>query len=105
MPKKQKRFKSEQDILRAIDAMEARRVMRLKDAEMWEAAVKTVSFLDFPSDEEYTAKKDYQRKMANMARRSAQRAENKKKSLGEALSRMRTMLLRFSDNEDTSVVL
>lgn len=105
MPKKQKRFKSEAAILKAIDEMEAKKVKRLQDAEEWDFSIKTMLLSDFPSEEEYTAEKDYRRKMGFMARRSAQRAESKKAELGKALSAYRTMLLPMPLNDDNSVVL
>lgn len=105
MPKKQKRFKSEQAILKAIDVMEERRLAKYIQAEELEASVKSLSSLDFPSDEEWNKEKDYRRKMAGMARRSAQRAASKKVELGKALSAMRTMLLPMPFNNDTSVTL
>lgn len=96
MPKKQKRFKSEQAILKAIDAMEERRVYSLQLAEEKEAHLK---------DQPPSQYKDYIRKLAGAARRSAQRAENKKVELGKALSSHRTMLLPLPNNDDSSVVL
>lgn len=105
MPRKQKRFKSEQAILKAIDAMESRRQNRLEEADRIESSMRTLRVEEFPSPEEFTLQLDYRRKMAGAARRSAQRAENKKVELGKALAGFRTMLLSFPGNEDTSVVL
>lgn len=96
MPKRQKRFKSEQAILKAIDEMEAKRVEALQLAEEREEHLK------FQTPGAY---KDYVRKVAGMARRRAERAANKKVELGKALAAYRTMTLPFPDNEDTSVVL
>lgn len=105
MAKKQKRFKSEEAILKAIDAMEARRQSRLEEAERIESSMRTMRVEEFPNDDEFTAQLDYRRKMAGVARRSAEKAANKKVELGKALAAMRTMLLSFPDNEDISVVL
>lgn len=105
MSKKQKRFKSEKAILKAIDAMEARRQGHLERADVLEGSLKTLRAEEFPTLEDFTAEKDYRRKMANSSRRSAQLAESKKVELGKALSAFRTMTLPFPDNEDNSVVL
>lgn len=105
MPRKQKRFKSEQAILKAIDAMEARKQIRLEEADKIESSMRALHVEEFQNREEFIAELDYRRKMAGGARRSAQRAENKKVELGKALARFRTMLLSLPGNEDTSVVL
>lgn len=104
MAKKQKRFKSERAILKAIDAMETRRQSRLEEADKIESSMRTLRVEEFPSREEFTLQLDYRRKMAGVARRSAQSAESKKAELGKALSAFRTMLLPMGET-DNSVVL
>lgn len=104
MPKKQKRFTSEAAILKAIDAMEARRQKHLEHADVLEGSLNTLRPEEFPTLKDFTAEKDYRRKMANSSRRSAQKAESKKVELGKALAAFRTQLLPLG-LDDNSVVL
>lgn len=91
--------------MKEIDTMEARRQDHLEKAEALEGSIKTLRPENFTDHEAYVAEKDYRRKTANTARRSAQRAANKKIELGKALSAYRTMLLPMPENEDNSVAL
>lgn len=104
MPKKQKRFSSEAAILKAIDTEEKHRQERLAAADAYEDLMRIMDHGDFPDKKEFNLELDYQRKMANSARRSAQLASTRKIELGKRLAQFRTMLLPMG-SEDTSVVL
>lgn len=101
MPKKQKRFKSEQAILEAIDAMDKKQKDKYAEADELELIAKNMA------QNKVFQRHEIQWKLAcaEKARRSAGRAASKKVELGKALSGFRTLLLPLTGNEDTSVVL
>lgn len=101
MPKKQKRFKSEQAILKAIDVQDKKQTEKYAEADQIEDDVKAMTL----HPEAYGLSDiNWKRTLAGKARRSAQRAANKKVELGKALSAFRTMLLPMGE-PDNSVVL
>lgn len=99
MPRKQKRFTSEQAILKAIDVQDTKQTEKYAEADQIEDDVKAMAL----HPEAYTLSEiNWKRTLAGKARRSAQRAASKKMELGKALSAFRTLLLPLDNQNDKS---
>lgn len=78
MARKKQRFFSEAAILKAIYAQEKLAQEQLAKADAIEDLMRSLRADSFPNKKEFELELNYLRKMANAARRSAQRASTKR---------------------------
>lgn len=104
-PRKQKRFSSEKTILKAMDEAERLSQAALTESDRLRAELKALRREHFKTETGWDSAIGFRKEQIVKAEKRADRYQAKKKQLGEALSRLRTMLLPIPENDDNSVVL